>query len=79
MDAWNNMPQGSMFSGAGNKESDHGMNITDQTIGQNYNKRIDGQVGGLGIPMSPQGGNGNFSSILGNSSNDIFGRGNLNP
>ena len=63
MDAWGN--QGSMFSGMGNGEEkpDNTMNITSQTIGNNYNGRIDGQVGGLGIPQTPQG-DGGFNSVF---------------
>jgi len=54
MGAWGSNGN-SMFNGLGNKESDNNMNITSQKIGQNYNGRIDGQVGGLNIPQSPQG------------------------
>lgn len=73
MDYWNNnQPQNPMFSGmGGGKESDHGMNITDQTIGQNYNNRIDSQYGadksggmtGMNFPQTPQG-NGGFNSVF---------------
>lgn len=42
------------FTPTANKESDHGINITDQGIGQNYNQRIDSQVGGMNFPRTPQ-------------------------
>lgn len=65
LSSWGNPNQYTSFSGmGGGKESDHGMNITDQTIGQNYNNRIDGQVGGLNIPRSPQGGGSNLDKLL---------------
>lgn len=62
MDAWGKQGGNSMFSGNSEKP-DNTMNITSQTIGNNYNGRIDGQVGGLGIPQSPQGGSG-FNSVF---------------
>ena len=69
MGAWGSNGN-SMFNGLGNKESDNNMNITSQKIGQNYNGRIDGQVGGLNIPQSPQG--NSWGRALGNAENNSF-------
>ena len=69
MGAWGSNGN-SMFNGLGNKESDNNMNITSQKIGQNYNGRIDGQVGGLNIPRSPQG--DSWGQALGNAENNSF-------
>lgn len=48
---------------------DNSMNITSQKIGQNYNGRIDGQVGGLNIPQSPQ--QNGFGSAINNAENPL--------
>ena len=48
---------------------DNSMNITSQKIGQNYNGRIDGQVGGLNIPQSPQ--QNSFGSAINNAQNPL--------
>lgn len=78
MDAWGKQGGNSMFSGNSEKP-DNTMNITSQTIGNNYNGRIDGQVGGLGIPQAPQGGgSGGFTSLLNGNNTGIFGK-DLNP
>lgn len=55
------------LKGGGN--ADNSMNITNQTIGQNYNNRIDGQVGGLNIPRTPQ--QNGFGTAISNAENPL--------
>ncbi len=99
-DAWNKMaPRGGYFAQGINSveqpeaigQPDNTMNIKDQTIGQNYNQRIDSQynngamggVNGMNVPRTPQNGFGQAignaeNSVLQNSYKDVWGN-NPNP